>query len=88
MCQTVWIQIRPDNLLGLIWVQTIRKGYLQTRLIGKELIHSLNLHMQLYGGARGQIFGLTSLHLSLYYVCPSRESSDKTAGSLINCLVY
>ena len=21
-CQTVWIQIRPDILLGLIWVQT------------------------------------------------------------------
>ena len=23
MCQTVWIQIRPDVLLGLIWVQTV-----------------------------------------------------------------
>ena len=22
-CQTVWIQIRPDVLLGLIWVQTV-----------------------------------------------------------------
>ena len=28
-CQTVWIQIRPDILLGLIWVQTICKGYQQ-----------------------------------------------------------
>ena len=27
--QTVWIQIRPDILLGLIWVQTICKGYQQ-----------------------------------------------------------
>ena len=29
-CQTVWIQFRPDILLGLIWVQTICKGYQQT----------------------------------------------------------
>ena len=29
-CQTVWIQIRPDILLFLIWVQTICKGYQQT----------------------------------------------------------
>ena len=29
-CQTVWIQIRRDVLSGLIWVQTICKGYQQT----------------------------------------------------------
>ena len=28
-CQTVWIQIRSDNLSGLIWVQTVCKGYQQ-----------------------------------------------------------
>ena len=28
-CQTVYIQIRPDVLLGLIWVQTVCKGYQQ-----------------------------------------------------------
>ena len=28
-CQTVWIQIRPDVLFGLIWVQTLCKGYQQ-----------------------------------------------------------
>ena len=26
-CQIVWIQIRPDILSGLIWVETICKGY-------------------------------------------------------------
>ena len=26
-CQTVWIQIRPDILSGLIWVQTVCKRY-------------------------------------------------------------
>ena len=29
-CQTVWIQIRPDILSGLIWVQTVCKGHQQT----------------------------------------------------------
>ena len=29
-CQMVWIKIRPDILLGLIWVQTLCKGYQQT----------------------------------------------------------
>ena len=29
-CQTVWIQIRPNILTGLIWVQTVCKGYQQT----------------------------------------------------------
>ena len=28
-CQTVWIQIRNDILLVLIWVQTVCKGYQQ-----------------------------------------------------------
>ena len=28
-CQTVWIQIRPDILSGLIWVQTVCKVYKQ-----------------------------------------------------------
>ena len=26
-CQTIRIEIRPDNLSGLIWVQTVCKGY-------------------------------------------------------------
>ena len=28
-CQTVWIQIRPNTMSALIWVQTIYKGYQQ-----------------------------------------------------------
>ena len=36
-CQTVWIQIRPDILSGLIRVQTVSKGSQQTTLVGKEL---------------------------------------------------
>ena len=40
-CQTVWIQIRPDIMSGLIWVQTICKGYQQSTLGGKDL----NLHL-------------------------------------------
>ena len=30
VCQIVWIQIRPNILLGLIWVQTFCKCYQQT----------------------------------------------------------
>ena len=26
-CHTVWIQIRPDSLSGLIWVQTVCKRF-------------------------------------------------------------
>ena len=39
-CQTVWIQIRLDILSGLIWVQTVCKGYQQMTPVGKELINS------------------------------------------------
>ena len=34
---TVLIQIRPDTLLGQIWIQTVVKGYLQDEtLAGNE----------------------------------------------------
>ena len=33
--QTVWTQIRPDILSGLIWVQVVCKGYKQTKLAGR-----------------------------------------------------
>ena len=42
-CQTVWIQIRPDILSGLIWVQTVCKSYQQTTLVGKDLSHTCNM---------------------------------------------
>ena len=51
LCQTVWIQIRPDILSGLIWVQTVCKSYQQTTLVDKELRHHLqNFSFQLQGG--------------------------------------
>ena len=34
-CQTVWIQIRPEPMLGLNLVQAVCKGYQQTTLVGK-----------------------------------------------------
>ena len=37
-CQTVCIQIRPDVLSGLIWVQIVCTVYQQTILVGNELI--------------------------------------------------
>ena len=35
-CQILWIQFRPDILSGLIWVQTVCKGYQQTRLSSRQ----------------------------------------------------
>ena len=38
-CQTFWIKIRPDVLLGLIWVQTVCKCYqhsTKVALVGKR----------------------------------------------------
>ena len=29
-CKTVWIQIRADKMSGLIWIQTVCKGFQQT----------------------------------------------------------
>ena len=37
-CETDWVQLRLDNSSGLIWVQTVCKGYEQTILVGNELI--------------------------------------------------
>ena len=34
-CQTIWIQIRPDKMSGLIRVQTVCKGYQQATLVGR-----------------------------------------------------
>ena len=35
-CQTSWIQIMLDVLLGLVWVQSVCKGYEQTTLGDKS----------------------------------------------------
>ena len=40
--QTVWDQIKTDNMLVLIWAQTVCKGYQQTTKVlaaMKELMH-------------------------------------------------
>ena len=37
VCRADLIQTRPDVLSDLIWVQTVCKGYQQTKLVGNEL---------------------------------------------------
>ena len=37
VCQTVWIQNRPQVLLGRTLVQNVCEGHQQTALVGKEL---------------------------------------------------
>ena len=55
-CQTDWIQIRPDVLSGLIWVQSVCKGYEQTTLVGRNP-WQLSLALQLVLTDREQQFG-------------------------------
>ena len=40
-CQVVWIQIMPDFLSGLIWVQIVRKGNQQTTLASNEFMTTI-----------------------------------------------
>ena len=44
-CLTVWLQIKPDILLGLIWVQTVCKGYQQMTKVAtrKEAVNLLSV---------------------------------------------
>ena len=41
--RAVWIKIMPDVLWGLIWVQIVCKGYLQTSLhiVSKEFMMTI-----------------------------------------------
>ena len=43
---SVWIQVRPDILLGLIWFQTVCKGYQQTTLVGGKELNSFSVNNQ------------------------------------------
>ena len=49
-CQTDWIQIWPDILLGLIWVQAVCKSYQQTTLGDEELMRNCDIKGQFYNG--------------------------------------
>ena len=58
-CQTVWIQIRPDILSGQIWVQTVCKGYQQTRVNNANLVKQFFLlHPQKPPNAHNLMFSL------------------------------
>ena len=40
-CQAVWIQIMPDFLSGLIWVQIVCKGNQQTTQVSNEFMTTI-----------------------------------------------
>ena len=42
-CQADWIQIMPDVLSGLIWVQNVCKGNQQTTLVNKEFMTTIQV---------------------------------------------
>ena len=76
---------------GLIWVQTVCKGYQQTSLVGKELNDpDKNVYAITYENCSYHVcieMNMNSYrvnldihhHLLLYCVCTSREGSDETA---------
>ena len=43
VCQAVWIQIIPDVLSGLFWVQIVCKGNQQTTLVSKEFMTTVQV---------------------------------------------
>ena len=70
-CQTVWIQIRPDILSGLVWVKTVCKSYQQTTLVDKELWMNLLIELTFSG------FSFNQLDL------PAYETYDKLRHMLL-----
>ena len=54
-CQTVWIQISNEVLLGMIWVQTVCKSYQQTILGDKKLMPSETQYGHLFTKLNQQI---------------------------------
>ena len=74
-CQTVWIQIRPDVLSGLIGVQTVCKGYQQTtkvatsgERIAAEKKSAIDLGTSMSSSALRK-------HMTLSTVCHTKTSS-------------
>ena len=49
-CQTVWIQIRTDVLLVLIWIQNVCKGYQQTTKVATSMERARYCYQYVYGG--------------------------------------
>ena len=61
-CRTVWIQIRPDILSGLVWVQTDCKDYQQTALAsGSSDIVYIFRQAEIYGIEAWILWGLAEI---------------------------
>ena len=70
--QTAWIQIRPNILLGLIWIQSVCNGYQQTELTGKD-VNNTNLWSKSKANARG--FSTSYKIVFLFLVLTSTNST-------------
>ena len=60
-CQTDWVQIRPDILSCLIWVQTVCKSYQQTTL-GDRVIFMCRLEDPVF-----RLFWLSTYNFCKYF---------------------
>ena len=46
-CQTGWVKIRPNNVLGLLYVQTVCKGYQQMTLLFRVRVGMLTVRNEI-----------------------------------------
>ena len=83
-CQTVWIQIRPDILSGLICVQTICKGYQQISNVTSRGERVKNLYISMCGREKMMRSGLM-MHQHIRVICIKAEKRH-TAFYLITSL--
>ena len=68
--QTDLIRIRPDILSGLIWVQSVCKGYEQTSLLYHRSLLTLN----------------EPAHEILVFITAYAQSFRELSGSVVECL--
>ena len=66
-CQAVWIQIMPDVLSSLIWVQIVCKGYQQTTLVSKEFMTTVKQIRELTRNSESGIY----IKLKKHQIFPS-----------------
>ena len=97
-CQTVWIQIRPDKRSGLIWTQTVCKGYQQTtkvatsgeRVSGLFLKVTWSCEIEVsHIGKSGRQNASSHIHrLSTWTVRSRLGATDSMSDQILRCLSF
>ena len=91
-CQTDWVQMRPDILPGLIWVQTVCKGYQQIPklpLADKELNTEqlLDTGFWLKPWLKAISFGFNFFHLAKVLATTNSESGKALIEQMVRYIL-